>query len=327
MSTKQIRAAGVGAGAVALAVAALGGCGGAPSPSAPTTVPPTTTTTTAAPSTTTKATPSTTSTTPTTSPTTGATSPTGSTTTPTYLASMPIYFVGQTQQAFRLFREFRTIRKIDGPVSSAVSAMTRLRPLDPDYANPWRPASRVQVGQQGKTLTVDLSADAFANRNVGSELAALAVQQLVYTATAAAHVAGHDATSVVITVDGKPADVWGVVHLGSPMTRAPMLEVQAQAWVTSPQQGDVVPSGTVRFTGYGTSFDAVFHWEISNASGTKVAHGEAMGGSMGQYGSLTWSARLAPGTYTVRLATDDPSGDGEHEGHGAAVDTKTFTVR
>jgi hypothetical protein len=240
---------------------------------------------------------------------------------------MPIYFVGQSQQAFRLYREFRTVRKVDGPISSAVSAMTRLRPLDPDYVNPWQPASSVWVRQQGATLTVDLSADAFGNQNVGSELATLAIQQLVYTATAAAHVAGHDATSVVITVGGKPADVWGVIRLGSPMTRAPMLEVQAQAWVTWPQQGDVVPSGTVRFTGYGTSFEAVFHWEIRNASGTRVAHGEAMGGSMGQYGSLSWSARLAPGSYTVHLATDDPSGDGEHEGHGAAVDSKGFTVR
>lgn len=325
MSTKQIRAAGVGAGAVALAVAALGGCGGAPSPSAPTTVPPTTTATTAAPSTTTEATPPTTSTT---SPTTAATSPTASPTTPTYLASMPIYFVGQTQQAFRLYREFRTIRKIDGPISSAVSAMTRLRPLDPDYANPWRPASWVQVGQEGKTLTVDLSADAFANRNVGSELAAVAVQQLVYTATAAAHVAGRDATSVVILVDGKPADVWGVVHVGAPMSRAPMIDVQAQAWVTAPQQGDVVPAGRVRFTGYGTSFEAVFHWEVTTAAGRRVAHGEAMGGSMGEYGTLEWAVRLAPGSYTVRLATDDPSGDGEHhEGAGPAVDTKSFTVR
>ena len=190
------------------------------------------------------------------------------------------------------------------------------------------------VSQKGSTLTVDLSADAFGNTNVGSELAALAIQQLVYTATAAAHVAGHDATSVVITVDGKPADVWGVVHVGSPMTRVPMLDVQAQAWITFPQQGAVLPAGRVRFTGYGTSFEGVFHWEIRSASGTRVAHGEAMGGSMGEYGSLTWSATLAPGSYTVRLATDDPSGEGvDHgethgpEGHGAAVDTKAFTVR
>jgi hypothetical protein len=156
----------------------------------------------------------------------------------------------------------------------------------------------------------------------------MGIQQLIHTATAAAHVAGHDATTVVISVDGKAAEVWGVVHVGTAMSRGPMVDVLAQAWITSPQQGDLVPAGRVRFTGYGTSFEAVFHWEITTAAGKRVAHGEAMGGSMGQYGTLEWTARLAPGAYTVRLATDDPSGDGEHhEGHGAAVDTKSFTVR
>lgn len=314
MSRKRIRVAACG-GIVALAAAGLAGCGGGPSPGAPTTTPPTATSSTS---------PTTAS--PTTQPT-APTTPVGPTT-PTYLTSVPIYFVGQSQQAFRLFREFRTVRKIDGPISSAVSAMTRLQPLDPDYANPWRPASRVWVSQRGSTLTVDVSADAFSNTNVGSELAGMAIQQLVHTATAAAHTAGTDATKVVITVDGRPADVWGVAHVGAPMERAPMVDVQAQAWITSPQHGDTVRAGTVRFTGFGTSFEGVFHWEVRTASGTKVAHGEAMGGSMGEYGSLQWSARLAPGSYTVRLETDDPSGDGEHhEGAGPAVDTKAFTVR
>lgn len=325
MTSKRIRVASCG-GIIVLAAVALGGCG-TTSPGGSTTTPPTTTSPTSpvTPPTTGPTTGSTTS--PTTGPTTPPTTAT-SPTTPTYLTSMPIYFIGETRQAFRLYREFRTIRKIDGPISSAVSAMTRLQPLDPDYANPWRPASRVWVSQRGATLAVDMSADAFSNTNVGSELAGLAIQQLVHTATAAAHTTGTDATRVIITVDGKPADVWGIVHVGTPMERAPMVDVQAQAWITSPQHGDTVRAGTVSFTGYGTSFEAMFHWEISTASGTKVTHGEAMGGSMGEFGTLKWSAKLAPGSYIVRLATDDPSGDGEHhEGHGPAVDTKAFTVR
>lgn len=204
--------------------------------------------------------------------------------------------------------------------------MTRLRPLDPDYVNPWRPASRVWVGQRGSTLTVDISADAFANTNVGSELAARAVQQLVYTATAAAHDAGHDATSVIITVAGKPADAWGVIGLGVPMERAPMVEVQAHAWITGPQEGDVVRTGTVTFRGYGTSFEGTFAWRVMRADGGRVADGSVMGGTgTGGFGELRWAVHLAPGSYIVRLATDDPSG-GAAPG-GAAVDTKTFTVR
>jgi hypothetical protein len=203
--------------------------------------------------------------------------------------------------------------------------MTRVAPLDPDYSTPWRPASHVAVTQQGTALTVDLSADAFANTNVGSELAATAVQQLIYTATAAASQTGHPATTVTIVVDGRSADVWGVVHVGSPMRRAPMSDVQAQAWVTSPQQGEVRRAGKVTFTGYGTSFEATFGWVVKSSAGTTVIRGSAMGGTgTGGFGSLAFTARLAPGTYTVTLSTDDPSGG---EGRGPATDDKTFVVR
>jgi hypothetical protein len=238
---------------------------------------------------------------------------------------VPVYYVGESQRSFKLFREFRTVSDAGGRAASAVSAMTRVAPLDPDYQTPWRPASRVAVSQRGAALTVDLSDDAFANTNVGSELAATALQQLVYTATAATVGTGRPASTVTILVNGKPGDVWGVARVGSPMTRAPMLDVQAQAWVTSPQQGEVRRAGTVIFTGYGTSFEATFSWAVTDAARRTVAHGSAMGGTgSGGFGALTFSARLGPGTYTVRLATDDPSGG---EGRGPATDDKTFTVR
>lgn len=313
---------------VLVTVVVLSACGGQPGPaptgSTPEPAPPSTTT--SIPSTATStATPAPTSTASSVEPTPPTTSPAPTTTTrPSSYANLPIYFVGRSSGSWSLFREFRTVPAIDGRISSAVSAMTRLRPLDPDYTNPWRPASRVWVTQRGSTLAVDLSADAFANPNVGSELASRAVQQLIYTATAAAFVAGHSATSVVITVDGQPADVWGVIRVGTPMTRAAKVDVQAQAWVTSPQEGDVVRAGAVTFTGYGTSFEATFHWRVSRADASTVAEGTVMGGSMGEFGAFSWTVRLAPGTYVVRLATDDPSGGA---GPGPAVDTKRFTVR
>ena len=84
---------------------------------------------------------------------------------------MPVYFVGASSgPGLKLYREFRTDTRIDGPISSTISAMTRLTPLDPEYFNPWRSASWVKVSDEAATLTVDLSADAFRNTNVGSEL-------------------------------------------------------------------------------------------------------------------------------------------------------------
>lgn len=326
MVTKRMRR--VCVGVTALALVALAGCAGTPSPGpggptsppASSTVPPTSQPTSPPTSPTTPST----STPSTSTPSTTQPSPT-TTQAPTYLTGMPVYFVGESGGAFKLFREFRTVKKLGGPISSTVSAMTRLEPLDPDYLNPWSPASWTWVTQRGSTVTVDLSADALRNTNIGSELAELAVQQLVYTATAAAHVAGTDATTVVITINGKAADAWGTVRLGTPMTRAPMTDVQAQAWIVTPQEGATLRAGTVDFTGYGTSFEATFTWQVTSLDGAVMARGSAMGGSMGTFGTVKFSAKLAPGKYVVRLATDDPSGGAE--GHGPAVDTKRFAVK
>ena len=252
-------------------------------------------------------------------------SPSPSTATP-LLKDIPVYYVAQSQRSFRLYREFRAVPDVGGPVASAVSAMTRLAPLDPDYLTPWRPASRTAVSQAGNNVKVDLSADAFSNTNVGSELAEAAIQQLVYTATAAASQSGSPATTVTITQDGKPADVWGVLRIGAATPRAPLLDVQGQAWVTSPQEGDALKAGKVTFTGFGTSFEATFGWVVRTAAGTTLARGSAMGGTgTGGFGPLSFSAQLAPGTYTVVLSTDDPSGGAE--GRGPATDDKTFSVR
>lgn len=304
----------------------LSGCGGEPgAASSPTSASSTTSST--SPSTS----PATTSSTGSTS--TGAT-PTGSVTTSTssaptgsrQLKAVPVYWVGESQRSFALYREFRTVPDVGGPVASAVAAMTRMKPLDPDYFSPWKPARRVAVAQRGSALAVDLSRDAISGTQVGSEVAARAVQQLVYTATAAAHAAGAAVSTVTITIEGKPSDAWGVVRLGSPTARAPQLDVQAQAWVTSPQEGDVRRAGTVAFTGYGTSFEATFGWKVTDATGHVVARGSAMGGTgTGGFGTVRFSARLAPGTYTVVLSTDDPSG-GEG-GRGPATDSKRFVVR
>lgn len=241
------------------------------------------------------------------------------------LPNIPVYYIGESQRSFRLYREFRTVPDVGGAVASAVSAMTRLAPLDPDYLTPWRPASRMTVSQRGTTIAVDLSADAFSSTAVGSGLAAAAIQQLVYTATAAAYQHGTPATTVTITVGGRPSDVWGVLRVGTPTRRAPMADVQALAWVTSPQYGDVRRAGRVVFTGYGTSFEATFGWVVRTRGGAVVARGSAMGGTgTGGFGALSFSAQLQPGTYTVTLSTDDPSGG---EGAGPATDDKTFTVR
>lgn len=241
-------------------------------------------------------------------------------------STLPVYYLGESQKSVKLFREFRAVPNIGGTVASAVRAMTRVAPLDPDYLTPWRPARRVSVARTGGNILVDLSMDAFANTGVGSAVAAMAVQQLVYTATAAAAAIGTPATSVTLTVNGQATDAWGVIHIGSAMTRAPVGDVQARAWIIAPQQDEIRPAGTVTFSGYGTSFEATFGWVIRTTAGAKVAQGSAMGGTgTGGFGPLAFHARLGAGTYIVTLSTDDPSNGAS--GLGPAIDTKAFTVR
>ena len=238
----------------------------------------------------------------------------------------PVYWIGETGGAPRLFREFRTVPDTGGPVDSAVTAMTAMEPLDPDYFSPWGPASRVDVTRQGDALTVDLSADAISGTDVGSEVAARAVQQLVYTATAAAQVAGTPARTVTILIDGKPSDAWGVVRLGEPIARAPQAEVQSHVWVLAPTEGQELPAGPVRFSGFGTSFEANFLWQITRHDGSVVAKGNAMGGTgTGGFGQFAFERRLPAGEYVITMSTEDPSGGAE--GGGPHVDTKSFSVR
>lgn len=242
------------------------------------------------------------------------------------LTGIPLYYLGDTGGSIRLFREFRTITVVENdPLASAVTALMDpgLEPLDPDYSTPWQKPSRLSVTREGSTVTVDVSPDAFGG-SVGSEATEVALQQLVYTLTAVGASQSSPVEEVVLLVNGAAADAWGHVRVGEPMRRAPQADVLSHVWVISPQQGESLASGTVTFQGYGTSFEANFPWAIMDASDEVVGHGSTMGGSMGTFGEFTFQATLEPGTYTVRVETDDPS-DGA--GPGPHRDDKEFTVQ
>ncbi|GAA6524725.1 Gmad2 immunoglobulin-like domain-containing protein [Intrasporangium sp. DVR] len=242
------------------------------------------------------------------------------------IKGVPVYWIGETGGAPRLFREFRTVPDEGGPILSALYAMTREQPLDPDYVTPWAPASRITVALSGSALVVDLDGDAISATKVGSQVAERAVQQLVYTATAAAAIAKTPVSTVTVLVEGGPADLWGVVRVGRPTARAPQVEVQSHVWVLAPAEGQDFDTGRVTFRGYGTSFEANFRWQIARADGSVVAEGNAMAGTgTGGFGEFEFERTLPPGDYVVTMSTDDPSGGAE--GGGAQVDTKTFTVR
>ncbi len=260
--------------------------------------------------------------TPTTTPTETATeSPT--TQAPTgELKGVPVYWLGESKANVWLYREFHTVPDVGGAVASAVSAMTSMEPDDPDYSTPWSPASSVTATVEGGAITVDISADAFAGAGVGSQVAERAVQQLVWTATAAA---GIGSVPVTITVDGGAYDAWGAVSLGEPMSRDG--EARGRIWIDSPTEGQNVNAGTaVKVTGTSMAFEANIHWEVQDESGAIVQENFAMGGSQTFENYEFTIEDLEPGTYTLHVYAPDMSDGESPEGLKMHEQTRTFTV-
>jgi hypothetical protein len=255
---------------------------------------------------------------------TSPTSPSPSTTEPAptgELDAVPVYWVGDSKVDSWLYREFQTVPDVGGEVKSAVQQAMSGDPLDPDFRTAWSAPSSLEVTQEGEAITVDVSADAFANTQLGSKEALLAVQQVVWTATAAAQSSG----PVTILVDGGPFDAWGAVALGEPMTRD--ASVQAQIWIDSPTEGQELAPGPATVTGVSTAFEATINWEVTADGGQVVGSGFAMGGSMGVFDTYEiLTPDLAPGTYTISVWAPDESGGESPEGPRMFEQTRTFTV-
>ncbi|GAB3245855.1 GerMN domain-containing protein [Arthrobacter pigmenti] len=246
-------------------------------------------------------------------------------------AQTPVYWLGESAQSVYLYREFREAENRGDPITTAISAMTTEQPLDDDYFNPWQPASSVaaSISPDG-VITVDISADAF-SRPLDAGMARRAVQQLVYTATAAAASSGlisqDEQIQVVILVDGHTGyRAFGQVTLGEPMVRDASLV--APVWVIDPQDGTVFKGHKVTINGRGTARDSTLGWEITAVGDTMSRPvAEPMTGSvkLGQdhAGAFTFSVTLPKGNYELRIFQGDP---GAKRSQQQFVDSKDFAV-
>lgn len=194
--------------------------------------------------------------------------------TPTHTSSgtlnSPVYFLGSDQNHDKLYREFRDAPNLGDPVATAVSAMTSMQPLDHSYQNFWRPASSVTSSLQDNTITVDISSDAF-DSNPTEKQAEQSVQQLVYTATAAAAQAklADGVVAVTILVDGKPNySAWGDVKLGRAISRD--ADARSPVWLIDPGEGQTFTTGAVTINGNGASANGSLMWQVQDAKGKIV---------------------------------------------------------
>jgi hypothetical protein len=229
-----------------------------------------------------------------------------------------VFYVVDTRAGLRLAPELVDTGTDDPGVAAVAAMLTAAH--DPDYTSTWNPATRVlSVTRSGSAIVVDLSKDA-RTANVGSEGAALMIQQLVYTASAAV-----DASAPVkLLIEGKPAgELWGVVSWTKAVKRADPLDVRQLVSVESPVDGSSVTS-PVTVSGVAATFEANVPWRVRNDRGKVVKKGFTTAAEAFTFSPYSFTVELEPGTYTIEVREDDPSGGAAGP---AMVDTKSIVVK
>lgn len=228
------------------------------------------------------------------------------------------YYLVDTRAGMRLARETRDVPGDDALVA-AVEAMIAGAD-DPDYTTAWDPGTQVLgVTEEAGLITVDLSEDA-RTANIGSEGAALMIQQLVWTVT---DTADDDGAGVELTIEGEPAgELWGVVSWDGPVVREEAVDVRVLVQIDDPAEGATVTS-PVTVSGEAAVFEANLPWAVLDSSGAEVQTGSTMTAEGQTFAPYSFEVELEPGTWTIVITEDDPS-DGE--GGVPMTDSRTITV-
>jgi hypothetical protein len=239
------------------------------------------------------------------------------------MAIVPVYYLGQDGTRLALFREFHRTDVSPGRLQAAINqALDPMAPLDPDLSAPWGPGpAKVTVdGLGGPVVTIDLPASAGVANGRTPQQAALAAQQLVWTASAVeqdAHL------HVRLLIDGQAGRLFGTLPVGTTMQRtSPSYLVLGSIWVESPAEGQTVAS-PVTVQGSACTFEANVAWQL--LSGDQVVRSGHTTASIACPDRGTWSVALGDlpaGSYTFRAFEPPASGEGPDR-----EDTRTFTVR
>lgn len=245
--------------------------------------------------------------------------------------AVPVYYLGDDPRGTRLFREFHPFTGDDAAdrLTASLGEALATPPEDPDYRTPWPKGTALgNATYDGGVITVDLSpgGNDLATRpgSMKKDEAAIAVQQLVYTAQAGA---GEGRKPVRFQIDGEPTGTLLGVPTTKPVRNAKVLDTLSAMSITSPAEGAQV-SGTFTARGVNNGFEANLVWKV--VQGDKVVD-DGFGTAAGWMGNrlFPWKVKvdvsgLAPGEYTFKASNDDPSGGAE--GSGPAVDTRTIVV-
>lgn len=237
--------------------------------------------------------------------------------------SLPVYFAVETTPGQpRLVREWHQVETAE-PIADALREMVS-EPLDPDYGTLWDSSTEVLSAEvREDVIVVELDAAGLSTESPDAD--AMAIQQLVYTATAAASAAeeGEGALPVQILENDETITTLGSVDVSGTQSRSDDLEVRHLVRVDEPLEGSTV-SNPVSVSGEAAVFEASLEWDVRDSAG-EVIESDLAATEVGQeFSAFSFELPdLDPGTYDLEVRATDPSGG---EGEPPPLDTKTFTV-
>jgi hypothetical protein len=235
------------------------------------------------------------------------------------------YYLGDTPSGVRLYREFRSVESADDGPEASVRLLTTA-PADPDYRTEWPDGAFAGAEVGDDRITVELADPALEDlpASMTEEEARASVQQVVYTLQAYAQ----QRLPVEFTTNDGPVDqVLGTASV-EPQTAATPIDILSHVNLSAPDEGQAV-SGRLSVEGVANSFEGNVPWALTDEAGQTVDQGFFTAkGSMGVQlypfrGTIDLSS-VEPGTYTLEVTTDDPTGGAE--GPGAFTDTRRVVV-
>jgi hypothetical protein len=227
--------------------------------------------------------------------------------TTTTIWAMPVYSVvtGTSTQPWLLTRTFVSVpdisdrtNRVDAAVSAALSGSAPDGQSVAPYnlQRPWRAGTTATVTVTDTQITIKLNQPGALG--LVAQMQKIAVQSLVWTATAAAQL------TVPVRVQlASGGGVFATMPAGT-YSRPAVAESYTDLvpiWIDSPAAGSTV-SSPVTVSGQACVFEAQFSWEVLRGTSV-VANGNAMASSgcpaRGDYSFTTGT--LAPGQYTIRV--------------------------
>lgn len=223
------------------------------------------------------------------------------------LTRLPVYWLENTKSGVFLYREYLEDTRHSEPIGDAINTLLSAQPAAPERYTLLKPSDDIGVSiSNTNVITLDLPAKVF-SAHLDEGLSERSIQQLVFTATAAASssglMVGDTPATVKILVDGQPnATVFDGHRLKDVYERN--AQFVAPIWVIDPQFGTTLNDEKVTINGRTTKFDigTFYSLQQKDADGKLsviTAQKQVIPGKIQNDGSFSLVERLSPGAYQL----------------------------